>query len=67
MARVSAFLEALGRVVGGILDAVWRALSSDPEDRLWDVFYGRAAANVIVSLVLGVATAALGRLIGTHL
>ena len=29
--------------------------------------YGRAAANVIVSLVLGVAAAALGRLIGIHL
>ena len=29
--------------------------------------YGKAAANVIVSLVLGVAAAALGRLIGTHL
>src|ERR1700730_15111970 len=29
--------------------------------------YRRAAANIIVSLVLGVAAAALGRLIGTHL
>lgn len=29
--------------------------------------YGQAAANVIVSLVLGVAAAALGRLIGGHL
>jgi len=29
--------------------------------------YRRAAANVIVSLVLGVAAAALGRLIGAHL
>ena len=29
--------------------------------------YGKAAANVIVSLILGVAAAALGRLIGTHL
>jgi fluoride exporter len=29
--------------------------------------YGKAAANVIVSLVLGVAAAALGRLIGAHL
>jgi CrcB protein len=29
--------------------------------------YGRAAGNVIVSLILGVAAAALGRLIGTHL
>jgi hypothetical protein len=44
MARVSAFLEALGRVVGGILDAVWRALSSDPEDRPWE----RAAVRIVV-------------------
>lgn len=29
--------------------------------------YRRAAANVVVSLVLGVAAAALGRLIGAHL
>ena len=29
--------------------------------------FHRAAANVIVSLVLGVAAAALGRLIGAHL
>ena len=29
--------------------------------------YRRAAANVILSLVLGVAAAALGRLIGAHL
>jgi fluoride exporter len=29
--------------------------------------YGKAAANVIVSLILGVAAAALGRLIGAHL
>jgi hypothetical protein len=44
MARVSAFLEALGRVVGGILDALWRALSSDPEDRPWE----RAAVRIVV-------------------
>ena len=29
--------------------------------------YRKAVANVIISLVLGVAAAALGRLIGTHL
>jgi CrcB protein len=29
--------------------------------------YGKAGANVIVSLILGVAAAALGRLIGAHL
>jgi CrcB protein len=28
---------------------------------------GKIAANVLVSLVLGVAAAALGKLIGTHL
>jgi CrcB protein len=29
--------------------------------------YGQAAANVIVSLILGIAAAALGRLIGVQL
>jgi CrcB protein len=32
-----------------------------------DTAYGLAAANVLVSLVVGVSAAALGRLLGTHL
>jgi hypothetical protein len=44
MAWVSAFLEVLGGVVGGVFDMCWRALSSDPEDRPWE----RAAVRIVV-------------------
>jgi hypothetical protein len=44
MARVTAFFGAVSRAVRGILDALWRALSSDPEDRPWE----RAAVRIVV-------------------
>jgi|HubBroStandDraft_2_1064218.scaffolds.fasta_scaffold314916_2 hypothetical protein len=44
MSRVSAFLAGVGGAVRGVLDALWRALSSDPEDRPWE----RAAVRIVV-------------------
>ncbi len=44
MARVSAFLGVISRAVRGVLDSLWRALSSDPEDRPWE----RAAVRIVV-------------------
>jgi hypothetical protein len=44
MARVSAFFGVVSRAVRGVLDALWRALSSDPEDRPWE----RAAVRIVV-------------------
>jgi hypothetical protein len=44
MTRVSAFLVGVGAVVRGLLDSLWRALSSDPEDRPWE----RAAVRIVV-------------------
>jgi hypothetical protein len=44
MAGVSTFLAAIGRAARGILDAFWRALSSDLDDRPWE----RAAVRIVV-------------------
>jgi hypothetical protein len=44
MARFSDFLAAVGSVARGVLDALWRALSSDPDDRPWE----RAAVRIVV-------------------
>jgi hypothetical protein len=44
MTRVSAFFGVVSRAVRGVLDALWRALSSDPEDRPWE----RAAVRIVV-------------------
>jgi hypothetical protein len=44
MVGVSKFLAALGRAARGALDALWRSLSSDPEDRPWE----RAAVRIVV-------------------
>jgi len=44
MARSSIFLAAFGRAVRGVPDALWRALSSDPDDRPWE----RAAVRIVV-------------------
>jgi hypothetical protein len=44
MTRVSAFLAGVGGAVRGVLDALWRALSSDPEFRPWE----RAAVRIVV-------------------
>jgi hypothetical protein len=44
MGRLSIFLAAFGRGVRGVLDALWRALSSDPDDRPWE----RAAVRIVV-------------------
>lgn len=44
MSRVSTFLAAFGRATLGVLGAVWRALSSDPDDRPWE----RAAVRIVV-------------------
>jgi hypothetical protein len=44
MGGLSTFLAAFGRAVRGVLDAVWSALSSDPEDRPWE----RAAVRIVV-------------------
>jgi len=44
MARFSAFLAAVGSVARGVLEALWRALSSDPEDSPWE----RAAVRLVV-------------------
>lgn len=44
MARFSAFLAAVGSVARGVLDALWRGLSSDPDDRPWE----RAAVRIVV-------------------
>jgi hypothetical protein len=44
MTRVSAFLAGVGGAVRAVLDALWRALSSDPEDRPWE----RVAVRVVV-------------------
>jgi hypothetical protein len=44
MARVRSLLGTVGRVVRGAFDALWRALSSDPEDRPWE----RAAVRIVV-------------------
>jgi hypothetical protein len=44
MTRVSAFLVGFGAAVRGVLDSLWRTLSSDPDDRPWE----RAAVRVVV-------------------
>jgi hypothetical protein len=44
MGRLSTFLAAVGSVARGILDALWRGLSSDPDDRPWE----RAAVRIVV-------------------
>jgi hypothetical protein len=44
MASVSTFLAAFGRAARGVLDAFWRALSSDSDDRPWE----RAAVRLVV-------------------
>jgi len=44
MVRVSAFFGVVSRAVRGVLDALWHALSSDPEDRPWE----RAAVRIVV-------------------
>jgi hypothetical protein len=44
MTRVSAFFGVVSRAVRGVFDALWRALSSDPEDRPWE----RAAVRIVV-------------------
>jgi hypothetical protein len=44
MTRVSAFLARVGGAVRGVLEALWRALPSDPEDRPWE----RAAVRIVV-------------------
>jgi hypothetical protein len=44
MARVSASFGVVSCAVRGVLDALWRALSSDPEDRPWE----RAAVRIVV-------------------
>jgi hypothetical protein len=44
MARFSAFLAAVGSVARGLLEALWRALSSDAEDSPWE----RAAVRLVV-------------------
>jgi hypothetical protein len=52
MTRVSAFLAGVGAAVRGVLDALWRALSSDPEDRPWE----RAAVRIVVPFAIVSAT-----------
>jgi hypothetical protein len=44
MARVSAFFGVVSRACRGVLDALWSALSSDPDDRPWE----RAAIRIVV-------------------
>jgi hypothetical protein len=52
MARVSTFLAAFGRAVRGVLEALWSALSSDPDDRPWE----RAAVRIVVPFAFVSAT-----------
>jgi hypothetical protein len=44
MARVRSLVGVVGRLIQGVLDALWRALSSDPEDSPWE----RAAVRIVV-------------------
>jgi uncharacterized coiled-coil protein SlyX len=52
MARVRTLLAAFGRAVRGVLDALWSALSSDPDDRPWE----RAAVRIVVPFAFVSAT-----------
>jgi hypothetical protein len=44
MAGISTFLAAFGLAARRVLDALWRGLSSDPDDRPWE----RAAVRIVV-------------------
>ena len=44
MAGIWTFVAAVARAARGVPDALWRALSSDPEDRPWE----RAAVRIVV-------------------
>ncbi len=52
MARVSAFFGVVSRALRGVLDALWSALSSDPDDRPWE----RAAVRIGVPYAFVSAT-----------
>jgi hypothetical protein len=58
MTRVSTFLVGVGAAVRGVLDSLWRALSSDPEDRPWE----RAAVRIVVPFAF-VSAAMVARLV----
>src|ERR1700754_4769935 len=44
MVRVRSLFGIVGRLVLGVFEALWRALSSDPEDSPWE----RAAVRIVV-------------------
>jgi hypothetical protein len=58
MTRVSTFLVGVGAAVRGVLASLWRALSSDPEDRPWE----RAAVRIVVPFAF-VSAAMVARLV----